>query len=127
MGNKLYVGNLPYKVRDNDLAELFSPYGEVSSAKVMMERGTDRSKGFGFVEMDSPESAQTAIKELNDKVLHERALRVSLAQDRPQESRGPGGGGGRGDGGGFRRTGGSGGRSDGGGRSEGGFRERRHS
>ena len=61
MGNKLYVGNLPYSIRDNDLQQLFAQHGNVSSAKVMMERETGRSKGFGFVEMGSDAEAQAAI------------------------------------------------------------------
>ena len=107
MGNKLYVGNLPYKVRDNDLADLFSPYGEVTSAKVMMERGTDRSKGFGFVEMADDAQAQAAIAGLHGQAMGGRPLVVNEA--RPLEPRPPrqfGGGGGYGDrggnGGGFR-------------------------
>ena len=99
MGNKLYVGNLPYKVRDNDLADLFSPYGEVTSAKVMMERGTDRSKGFGFVEMSTDEEAAEAIKQLNGKDLGGREIMVNEA--RPQEPRRDNRGGGNG--GGFNR------------------------
>ena len=107
MGNKLYVGNLPYKVRDNDLAELFSPYGEVSSAKVMMERGTDRSKGFGFVEMADDAQAQAAIAGMHGQAMGGRPLVVNEA--RPLEERPPrqfgdrGGYGDRGgNGGGFR-------------------------
>ena len=110
MGNKLYVGNLPYKVRDDDLADLFSPYGSVTSAKVMMERGTDRSNGFGFVEMADDAQAQAAIAGLHDQAMGGRPLVVNEA--RPLEARPPrqfGGGGGYGDrggngggGGGFR-------------------------
>ena len=62
MGNKLYVGNLPYSFRDEDMQQAFSQFGNVSSAKVMMERDTGRSKGFGFVEMGSDAEAQAAIK-----------------------------------------------------------------
>src|SRR5258708_21155156 len=65
MGNKLYVGNLPYGVRDNDLEQAFSQFGAVTSAKVMMERDTGRSKGFGFVEMGSDAEAQAAIQGLH--------------------------------------------------------------
>ena len=65
MGNKLYVGNLPYSFRDNDLEQAFSQYGQITSAKVMMERDTGRSKGFGFVEMGSETEAQAAIQGLN--------------------------------------------------------------
>jgi hypothetical protein len=69
MGNKLYVGNLPYSFRDDDLQQAFSQHGTVSSAKVMMERDTGRSKGFGFVEMGSDAEAQTAINAMNGQQL----------------------------------------------------------
>ena len=116
MGNKLYVGNLPYSVRDNDLEQAFGAFGSVSSAKVMMERDTGRSKGFGFVEMGSDAEAQAAINGMNGQSLGGRAIVVNEA--RPMEPRPPRSGGGFG-GGGF----GGGGRSGGfgGGRSEGGF------
>jgi RNA recognition motif-containing protein len=109
MGNKLYVGNLPYSVRDNDLQQLFAQHGNVSSAKVMMERETGRSKGFGFVEMGSDAEAQAAIAGLHGKDMGGRALVVNEA--RPMESRPPrsGGFGGGGFGGG--RQGGFGGGS----------------
>ena len=87
MGNKLYVGNLPYSVRDNDLQQLFAQHGNVSSAKVMMERDTGRSKGFGFVEMGSDAEAQAAIAGLNGKDMGGRALVVNEA--RPLEARPP--------------------------------------
>jgi RNA recognition motif-containing protein len=105
MGNKLYVGNLPYKVRDNDLADLFSPYGEVASAKVMMERGTDRSKGFGFVEMADDAQAQAAIAGLHGQGMGGRPLVVNEArplEPRPPRQFGDRGGNGGGGGGGFR-------------------------
>ena len=111
MGNKLYVGNLPYSVRDNDLQQQFSAYGNVSSAKVMMERDTGRSKGFGFVEMGSDAEAQAAIAGLHGKDMGGRALVVNEArpmEPRPPRSGGFGGGGGGGYGGG-RREGGYGG------------------
>ncbi len=120
MGNKLYVGNLPYTVRDNDLQQAFGEFGLVTSAKVMMERDTGRSKGFGFVEMGSEAEAQAAVEGMNGQSLGGRSLVVNEA--RPMEPRPPrsgGFGGGRGDGGGF-----GGGRGDGGfggGRREGGF------
>lgn len=114
MGNKLYVGNLPYTVRDDDLQQAFSAYGNVNSAKVMMERDTGRSKGFGFVEMGSDAEAQSAIEGMNGQSLGGRSLVVNEA--RPMEARPPRTGGG-GFGGG-RREGGFGG----GGGSEGGFR-----
>lgn len=86
MGNKLYVGNLPYSVRDSDLAQAFGQFGAVTSAKVMMERDTGRSKGFGFVEMGSPQAAQAAIRGLNGQAVDGRALVVNEA--RPREERG---------------------------------------
>jgi len=144
MGNKLYVGNLPYSVRDSDLEQSFGQFGAVTSAKVMMERDTGRSKGFGFVEMGSDAEALAAIEGMNGAPLGGRSLVVNEA--RPMEPRPPrtgggggygggggggygggGGGGGReGGGGGFRSPygggGGGGGRSGGGGREGGGGR-----
>jgi RNA recognition motif-containing protein len=114
MGNKLYVGNLPYTVRDEDLQQAFGAFGNVNSAKVMMERDTGRSKGFGFVEMGSDAEAQSAISGMNGQSLGGRSLVVNEA--RPMEARPPRTGGG-GFGGG-RREGGYGG----GGGGEGGFR-----
>ncbi|MCZ8257329.1 MAG: RNA-binding protein [Polaromonas sp.] len=130
MGNKLYVGNLPYSVRDEDLQQSFGQFGAVTSAKVMMERDTGRSKGFGFVEMGSDAEAQAAINGMNGPPLGGRSVVVNEA--RPMEARPPrsggfggGGGGGYGGGGGDRSGGGGygggGGRSGGGG-SDGGFR-----
>ncbi|MBN9366223.1 MAG: RNA-binding protein [Comamonadaceae bacterium] len=123
MGNKLYVGNLPYSVRDNDLEQAFSAFGAVTSAKVMMERDTGRSKGFGFVEMGSDAEAQAAINGMNGQPLGGRSIVVNEArpmEPRPPRSGGFGGGGG-GFGGGGRSGGGFGGGRDGGSR-EGGFR-----
>ena len=136
MGNKLYVGNLPYGVRDNDLEQAFNQYGSVASAKVMMERDTGRSKGFGFVEMGSDSEANAAIQGMNGQPLGGRSLVVNEA--RPMEPRPPrsfGGGGGYNGGGNSGRRdsyggGGSGGYSRdheggggyGGGRQDGGFR-----
>jgi hypothetical protein len=134
MGNKLYVGNLPYSFRDGELEQAFSQFGTVTSAKVMMERDTGRSKGFGFVEMGSPAEAQAAIEGLNGQQHGGRALVVNEA--RPMEPRsgggggggygGGGGGGGRGfgGGGGGGYGGGGGGRSGGGGGFGGGGRDR---
>jgi RNA recognition motif-containing protein len=127
MGNKLYVGNLPYSVRDNDLEQSFGQFGSVTSAKVMMERDTGRSKGFGFVEMGSDAEAQAAIEGMNGTPLGGRSLVVNEA--RPMEPRPPrsgGFGGGReGGGGGFRSPygggGAGGGRREGGGGGRGGF------
>ena len=80
MGNKLYVGNLPYSVRDSDLEQAFSQFGAVTSAKVMMERETGRSKGFGFVEMSSGAEAQAAIAGLNGQQVEGRGLIVNVAK-----------------------------------------------
>jgi hypothetical protein len=137
MGNKLYVGNLPYSFRDEDLQQAFSAHGSVTSAKVMMERDTGRSKGFGFVEMGSDAEAQAAISGMNGQQFGGRGLVVNEA--RPMEPRPPrtggggfgggaggggyGGGAGRsggGYGGGAGRSGGGGGGGYGGGRSGGG-------
>jgi hypothetical protein len=115
MGNKLYVGNLPYSVRDNDLEQSFSQFGSVTSAKVMMERDTGRSKGFGFVEMGSDAEAQAAINGMNGQPLGGRSCVVNEA--RPMEARPPrsgGGGGGYGGGGGGGYGGGRGGEGGGG-------------
>ena len=141
MGNKLYVGNLPYSVRDEDLQQSFGQFGAVTSAKVMMERDTGRSKGFGFVEMASDAEAQAAINGMNGQPLGGRSVVVNEA--RPMEARPPrtggfggggggygggaggggdrSGGGGYGGGGGGGYGGGGGGRSSGGG-GDGGFR-----
>ena len=121
MGNKLYVGNLPYSFRDRDLESTFSQFGTVSSAKVMMERDTGRSKGFGFVEMGSDAEAQAAIEGVNGQGFGGRNLVVNEA--RPMEARPPrsgGFGGGGGDRGGFGGGGGGGGGFGGGG-DRGGF------
>jgi RNA recognition motif-containing protein len=116
MGNKLYVGNLAYSVRDDDLQQAFAQFGTVSSAKVMMDRDTGRSKGFGFVEMGSDAEAQSAINGMNGQALDGRALVVNEARPREERPGGFGGGGGRS--GGF--GGGGGGRSGGGGFGGGG-------
>jgi hypothetical protein len=146
VGNKLYVGNLAYSVRDESLQESFSQFGTVTSAKVMMDRETGRSKGFGFVEMSSDPEAQAAINGMNGQPLEGRPLVVNEA--RPREERpggfsgaprspyggggggrsgggggggyGGGGGGGYGGGGGGGRSGGGGGYGGGGGGRSGG-------
>jgi len=119
MGNKLYVGNLSYNVRDDDLQQAFAQYGTVSSAKVMMDRDTGRSKGFGFVEMGSDPEAQAAINGMNGQALDGRAIVVNEARPREERPGGFGGGGSRGGfGGGGGGTGGGG--FGGGGRSGGG-------
>lgn len=120
MGNKLYVGNLAYAVRDEDLNQAFSQFGSVNSAKVMMDRDTGRSKGFGFVEMGTDAEAQAAIDGMNGQPLSGRAIVVNEArprEERPGGFRGPYGGGGfnRGP-----REGGGGGGGYGGGGSGGG-------
>lgn len=93
MGKKLYVGNLAYSVTSSELEQLFSQYGTVTSAQVIQDRETGRSKGFGFVEMGSDNEAQAAISGLNDQQHQGRPLAVNEA--RPREDR-PGGGGGGG-------------------------------
>ncbi len=118
MGNKLYVGNLPYSFRDEDLQQAFAAHGSVSSAKVMMERDTGRSKGFGFVEMGSDAEAQAAINGMNGQQFGGRGLVVNEA--RPMEPRPPRTGGGGGYGGGGGGGGGYGGGAGGGGGRSGG-------
>ena len=86
MAKKLYVGNLTYGMTDSDLQTLFGPHGTVQSAQVIMDRDTGRSKGFGFVEMESGEQAQAAIKALNGQDSNGRTLTVNEA--RPREERG---------------------------------------
>ena len=118
----IYVGNLPYSMDDADLDRLFAEFGTVQSAKVIMDRDTGRSKGFGFVEMEDKESGLQAIDALNDNEVDGRPLRVNEA--RPREDRPRGGGYGGGGGGGFRggdrRGGGGGGGFRGGDRRGGG-------
>jgi cold-inducible RNA-binding protein len=126
MGSKLYVGNLPYSFSDSDMQQAFGQFGSVSSAKVMTDRDTGRSKGFGFVEMGSDAEAQAAIKGMNGQNMGGRDLVVNEA--RPMEARAPrtGGGGGYGGGGGGGyggggRSGGGGGGGYGGGGGRGGY------
>ncbi len=114
MGKKLYVGNLTYNVNEADLEALFAPFGTVQSAQIIVDRDTNRSKGFGFVEMDTEAQAQAAIQALNDHEHDGRRLTVNEAK--PREDRGGGGrsggggyGGGRGGGGGGYGGGGGGG------------------
>jgi RNA recognition motif-containing protein len=108
MSKKLYVGNLPYNTSNDDLVELFSQFGNVASAQVMMDRDTNRSRGFAFVEM--AEGADQAISSLNGQEFQGRTLTVNEArprEDRPRNGggggRGPRGGGGGGGGGGYGR------------------------
>ncbi len=119
MGNKLYVGNLAYSVRDDSLQQAFAEFGTVTSAKVMMDRDTGRSKGFGFVEMGSDAEAQAAINGMNGQPLEGRAIVVNEA--RPREERPGGFGGGGGGRGGYGGGGGGGGRSPYGGGGGGGY------
>lgn len=122
MGNKLYVGNLSYNIRDEELQQAFAQYGSVSSAKVMMDRETGRSKGFGFVEMGSDAEAQAAINGMNGQALDGRAIVVNEARPREERPGGFGGGGRSGGGGGYGggRSGGGGGYGGGGGGGYGG-------
>jgi len=118
----IYVGNIAYSTTEDDLREMFGAHGEVSSARVITDRDSGRSKGFGFVEMSDSESAQAAIDALNGKDLDGRTLTVNEARPREERPRsggggGYGGGGGRSGGGGY---GGGGGRSGGGGYGGGG-------
>ena len=112
MGKKLYVGNLAYGVTDGMLEQIFSAHGTVQSAQVIMDRDTGRSKGFGFVEMSSPQEAQAAITALNGAEVEGRNLTVNEARPKPEGGGGRGGGGGGGRGG----YGGGGGGGGGGGR-----------
>jgi len=105
VAKKLYVGNLAFGVTDTDLQGLFEPHGTVQSAQVIVDRDTHRSKGFGFVEMDSDEQAQAAIGALNGKEFNERALTVNEARPREERSGSGGFAGGR------SRTGQGGGRT----------------
>ncbi len=113
MGKKLYVGNLTYGVSDSTLEQLFSQFGTVQSAQVIQDRATGRSKGFGFVEMDTEAQAQAAIEGLHDQEHDGRRLTVNEAK--PREDRGGGGGGYGGGGGGRGGRGGGGGGGYGGG------------
>lgn len=83
----IYVGNLPYRMTDDELRDLFTPFGEVTSAKIIMDKMTDRSKGFGFVEMSDKAAAEKAIREVNGKDIGGRPLRVNEAQPRENAPR----------------------------------------
>jgi RNA recognition motif-containing protein len=117
MSNKLFVGNLSFNTTENDLQDAFAAHGTVTETNLMMDRMTNRPRGFGFVTMSTPEEAQNAINALNGKELDGRALTVNVAK--PREERPAGGGGGRreGRGGGYGGGGGGGGYSGGGGRN----------
>ncbi len=110
MGSKIYVGGLPYSATEQQLSDLFAAHGAVASARIITDKFTGQSRGFGFVEMSSDAEAQAAITALNGSEMCGRTLTVNEA--RPQEPRTGGGGGGRG---GF---GGGGGRSGGGGKRD---------
>jgi len=112
----IYVGNLSWSMTDDDLSNLFTQYGTVTSAKILKEKNTGRSKGFGFVEMEDDDAAKTAIATLNESEVQGRKLIVNESQPRPEGSGYKSGGGGNRGGGG--RSGGYGG---GGGRSGGGY------
>jgi cold-inducible RNA-binding protein len=107
MNSKLFVGNLSFNITENDLQDAFAAFGTVTEANLMMDRSTNRPRGFGFVTMSSAEEAQKAIDGLNGKDLDGRALTVNIA--RPREERSGGGGGGRREYGGGRGGGGGGG------------------
>jgi RNA recognition motif-containing protein len=121
----IYVGNLSWSMTDDDLSNLFSQYGAVSSAKILKEKNTGRSKGFGFVEMEDDDAAKTAIATLNESEVQGRKLIVNESQPRPEGSgykkSGGGGYGGGGRSGGGYGGGRSGGGGYGGGRSGGGY------
>lgn len=113
----IYVSNLSFNVQDDDLRGFFEEYGEVTSARVVMDKMTQRSRGFGFVEMSDDAAAQKAISELDGASVEGRNIRVTVAKPREERSGGNSGGGGgyNGGGGGGRRNFGGGGNSGGGG------------
>jgi cold-inducible RNA-binding protein len=117
MGKKLFVGGLSWGTDDQALRAAFEPFGAITEAKVVTDRETGRSRGFGFVSFQDDASAQSALDKMNGPVLDGRTLKVDAAQERPQ---GGGGGGGWGGGGGGHRGGGGGGYGGGGGRGGGG-------
>ncbi len=87
MATRIYVGNLPYTVTNDQLAEMFAPYGQIGDATVVMDRDTGRSKGFGFVDMADDAAAQAAIAELNGRTMGDRNLTVNEARPREDRSR----------------------------------------
>jgi RNA recognition motif-containing protein len=115
MGKRIFVGNLPFSANDQVLNDTFAQYGTVESAKVIVDRATGRSKGFGFVEMSTDAEATTAIEKLNGAEYEGRTITVNEAQEMQPREAGAGGGGGRG-----RPGGGRGGRGGGGRGAEGG-------
>jgi cold-inducible RNA-binding protein len=114
MNTRLYVGNLSFDTTENDLQDLFSPYGPVSDVNLITDRMSGRSRGFAFVTMGTPEAAQAAIQAMSGKDVGGRAITVNEARPK-EEGGGGGGGGGRGGGGGGYRGGGGGGGGRGGG------------
>ncbi len=120
MSTKLYVGNLSYDATEAGLTEDFSKAGPVKSVKIIMDQMSGRSRGFAFVEMETPEAAQSAIEAFDGKELYGRALKVNVAQERSERPPRSFGGGRREGGGGGRREGGGGYGGGGGGRREGG-------
>ena len=96
MSNKLFVGNLSFETTENDLQDAFAAYGTVTEANLMMDRATNRPRGFAFITMSTPEEAQQAISGMNGKELGGRALTVNVARPREEGARSGGGGGGRG-------------------------------
>lgn len=107
---KLFVGGLPFRIDDSSLKEAFQSFGEVSSAKVITDKFTGRSRGFGFVEMSNDEEAKKAMAELNNSEIDGRNIVVNVAEERKERTGGGGGfRGGRGGGGGYNRGGGGGG------------------
>jgi RNA recognition motif-containing protein len=113
VATRIYVGNLPYNTNDQQLAQLFSAFGEVVEATVVIDRATNQSKGFGFVQMADDDAAHNAIASLNGTMVGNRTIRVNEAQPRTDGPRGPRGGGyGGGYGGGGYGGGGYGGGSD---------------
>jgi RNA recognition motif-containing protein len=105
----IYVSNLSFNVQDEDLKAFFTPYGEVTSAKIINDKETGQSRGFGFVEMSDDTAARKAIAELNDATVEGRNIRVTEARPKENNSRGGGGGGYKGGGGGGYRGGSGGG------------------
>lgn len=115
MAKKIYVGNLAFSVTDDELQQAFSSFGNVNSARVVMDKMSGRSKGFGFVEIEDDGAADEAIDKMNGQTIAGRAIRVSEAKPQEPRTGGGGGRGGFGGGGGGRGYGGGGGGRDGGG------------
>ncbi|MBS0349768.1 MAG: RNA-binding protein [Proteobacteria bacterium] len=118
MSNKIYVGNLSYRTVEDQLTQQFSKFGQISNTVIVMDRATNRSKGFGFITFDNENAAQQAVQEMNGKEIDGRTVKVSIAKP-PKEREGGGAGGGGRPGG---RSGGFGARRDGGGGRMGGGR-----